>query len=119
MFSSNDGSEFGGSIYQKVSDNLETAINLNWTTGSNSPRFGIAAKYQLDSTASVSVSSMTSEEAASAESIHKIFTSTILQSHRLVLSSTGGLSLSAVEGFRRGVSVLVCCSGTEFESRAP
>lgn len=53
---SNDGSEFGGSIYQKVSDNLETAINLNWTAGTNNTRFGIAAKYQLDSTASVSVS---------------------------------------------------------------
>ncbi|XP_053839501.1 LOW QUALITY PROTEIN: voltage-dependent anion-selective channel protein 2 [Vidua macroura] len=50
----NDGSEFGGSIYQKVSDNLETAINLAWTAGSNSTRFGIAAKYKLDSTASLS-----------------------------------------------------------------
>lgn len=53
---SNDGSEFGGSIYQKVSDNLETAVNLSWTAGSNSTRFGIAAKYKLDSTASISVS---------------------------------------------------------------
>uniref|UniRef100_A0A8V0ZPZ5 Non-selective voltage-gated ion channel VDAC2 n=20 Tax=Aves TaxID=8782 RepID=A0A8V0ZPZ5_CHICK len=50
----NDGSEFGGSIYQKVSDNLETAVNLAWTAGSNSTRFGIAAKYKLDSTASIS-----------------------------------------------------------------
>uniref|UniRef100_A0A8C9RTN9 Non-selective voltage-gated ion channel VDAC2 n=1 Tax=Scleropages formosus TaxID=113540 RepID=A0A8C9RTN9_SCLFO len=50
----NDGSEFGGSIYQKVADNLETAVNLSWTAGSNSTRFGIAAKYQLDSSASIS-----------------------------------------------------------------
>uniref|UniRef100_A0A8C0UPX3 Non-selective voltage-gated ion channel VDAC2 n=1 Tax=Cyanistes caeruleus TaxID=156563 RepID=A0A8C0UPX3_CYACU len=50
----NDGSEFGGSIYQKVSDCLETAVNLAWTAGSNSTRFGIAAKYKLDPTASVS-----------------------------------------------------------------
>ncbi|KAJ7324412.1 hypothetical protein JRQ81_017432 [Phrynocephalus forsythii] len=50
----NDGSEFGGSIYQKVSDNLETAINLNWVANTNSTRFGIAAKYQLDPTASLS-----------------------------------------------------------------
>ncbi|XP_065526750.1 voltage-dependent anion-selective channel protein 2 isoform X1 [Lathamus discolor] len=50
----NDGSEFGGSIYQKVSDSLETAVNLAWTAGSNSTRFGIAAKYKLDSTASIS-----------------------------------------------------------------
>lgn len=53
---SNDGSEFGGSIYQKVSDKLETAVNLAWTAGSNSTRFGIAAKYQLDKDASISVS---------------------------------------------------------------
>ncbi|XP_039235161.1 voltage-dependent anion-selective channel protein 2 isoform X1 [Pipra filicauda] len=51
----NDGSEFGGSIYQKVSDHLETAVNLAWTAGSNSTRFGIAAKYKLDSTASISL----------------------------------------------------------------
>ncbi|NXO76719.1 VDAC2 protein, partial [Sitta europaea] len=50
----NDGSEFGGSIYQKVSDYLETAVNLAWTAGSNSTRFGIAAKYKLDPTASIS-----------------------------------------------------------------
>ncbi|TTG62694.1 Voltage-dependent anion-selective channel protein 2 [Bagarius yarrelli] len=50
----NDGSEFGGSIYQKVSDKMETAVNLAWTAGSNSTRFGIAAKYQLDKDASIS-----------------------------------------------------------------
>ncbi len=49
-------SEFGGCIYQKVNDNLETAVNLAWTAGSNGTRFGIAAKYQLDSSASISVS---------------------------------------------------------------
>lgn len=56
---SNDGSEFGGSIYQKVSDKLETAVNLAWTAGNNSTRFGIAAKYQLDKDASISVSTQT------------------------------------------------------------
>ncbi|NXM71169.1 VDAC3 protein, partial [Serilophus lunatus] len=44
----NDGTEFGGSIYQKVNANVETAVNLAWTAGSNNTRFGIAAKYQLD-----------------------------------------------------------------------
>ncbi|XP_026077970.1 voltage-dependent anion-selective channel protein 2 [Carassius auratus] len=50
----NDGTEFGGSIYQKVSDDLETAVNLAWTAGNNSTRLGIAAKYMLDSSSSVS-----------------------------------------------------------------
>lgn len=52
----NDGTEFGGSIYQKVNDQLETAVTLAWTAGSNNTRFGIAAKYQLDKDASISVS---------------------------------------------------------------
>lgn len=60
LFSRNDGSEFGGSIYQKVNDSLETAVNLAWTAGSNGTRFGIAAKYQLDSSASISVSVLVS-----------------------------------------------------------
>uniref|UniRef100_A0A671PL81 Non-selective voltage-gated ion channel VDAC3 n=2 Tax=Sinocyclocheilus anshuiensis TaxID=1608454 RepID=A0A671PL81_9TELE len=50
----NDGAEFGGSVYQKVSDQLETAVTLTWTSGSNNTRFGVAAKYQLDKDASVS-----------------------------------------------------------------
>lgn len=56
LFCSNDGAEFGGSIYQKVNDKLETAVNLAWSAGSNNTRFGIAAKYQLDDSASISVS---------------------------------------------------------------
>ncbi|KAJ0068080.1 hypothetical protein NL108_015565 [Boleophthalmus pectinirostris] len=50
----NDGTEFAGSIYQKVNSNLETAVNLAWTAGSNNTRFGIGAKYQLDKDASAS-----------------------------------------------------------------
>uniref|UniRef100_A0A8P4JWA1 Non-selective voltage-gated ion channel VDAC3 n=2 Tax=Dicentrarchus labrax TaxID=13489 RepID=A0A8P4JWA1_DICLA len=50
----NDGTEFGGSIYQKVNDELETAVTLAWTAGSNNTRFGIAAKYKLDKDASLS-----------------------------------------------------------------
>ncbi|XP_018608141.2 voltage-dependent anion-selective channel protein 2-like isoform X1 [Scleropages formosus] len=52
----NDGTEFGGSIYQRVNEQLETAITLAWTAGSNNTRFGVAAKYQLDKDASLSVS---------------------------------------------------------------
>ncbi|XP_062398881.1 voltage-dependent anion-selective channel protein 3 isoform X2 [Sardina pilchardus] len=50
----NDGTEFGGSIYQKVNDHLETAVNLAWTAGSNNTRFGIGAKYQLDKNSTIS-----------------------------------------------------------------
>ncbi|XP_069341402.1 voltage-dependent anion-selective channel protein 3 isoform X2 [Eulemur rufifrons] len=50
----NDGTEFGGSIYQKVNEKIETSINLAWTAGSNNTRFGIAAKYKLDCRTSLS-----------------------------------------------------------------
>jgi len=49
----NDGSDFAGSIYQKVNDNLETGVNLAWTAGSNNTRFGLAAKYIIDDDTSV------------------------------------------------------------------
>lgn len=55
MYFSNDGTEFGGSIYQKVNSKLETAVHLAWTAGSNNTQFGIGAKYQLDKDASLSV----------------------------------------------------------------
>lgn len=58
----NDGTEFGGSIYQKVNDKLETAVNLAWTAGNSNTRFGIAAKYQIDPDASFSVSSVLPKE---------------------------------------------------------
>jgi len=48
-----DGQEFGGSIYQRVSPRLETGIQLAWSSGSNNTRFGIGAKYDLDRDASV------------------------------------------------------------------
>ncbi|XP_064630409.1 voltage-dependent anion-selective channel protein 2-like isoform X1 [Lineus longissimus] len=44
----NAGSEFAGSIHQKVNSNVETGINLSWTAGTNTTRFGIAAKYTVD-----------------------------------------------------------------------
>ncbi|KAL5018910.1 hypothetical protein ScPMuIL_004632 [Solemya velum] len=49
----NDGAEFGGSVYQKVNDDLETGVSLSWTAGSNATRFALGAKYILDSDASI------------------------------------------------------------------
>ncbi|KAJ8932688.1 hypothetical protein NQ318_000604 [Aromia moschata] len=50
---SEDGQEFGGSIYQKISPKLESGIQLAWSAGSNNTKFGIAAKYELDQDASL------------------------------------------------------------------
>nr|XP_048701081.1 voltage-dependent anion-selective channel protein 1-like [Caretta caretta] len=50
----NDGTEFGGSIYQKMNDKLETSVNLAWTAGNSNTHFRIAAKYQIDPNASFS-----------------------------------------------------------------
>ena len=52
FISRNDGSEFNGSVFQRVNSSLETGVNLSWTAGSNATKFGIAAKYtpEKDST---------------------------------------------------------------------
>uniref|UniRef100_A0A4D5R9M8 Voltage-dependent anion-selective channel protein 2 n=1 Tax=Scolopendra viridis TaxID=118503 RepID=A0A4D5R9M8_SCOVI len=51
----NDGQEFGGSIYQKVNEHLETGVQLGWTAGSNATRFSLGCKYKLDKDSSFSV----------------------------------------------------------------
>lgn len=49
----NDGAEFGGSLYHKVNSDLESAVDLAWSAGSNTTRFSIGCKYALDKDASV------------------------------------------------------------------
>jgi len=44
----NDGSEFIGSVYQKVNDQVDAGLSLQWTSGTNLTRFGVAAKYCVD-----------------------------------------------------------------------
>jgi len=44
----NDGSEFQGSVFQKVNSNLETAVSMSWTVGSSDTKFGFGAKYCPD-----------------------------------------------------------------------
>jgi len=44
-----NGENFGGNLYQRVSNRLETGVQLAWTAGAeNSTRFGIGARYLLD-----------------------------------------------------------------------
>jgi len=49
----NEGSDFSGSIYQKVNDSLQTAINVGWASTTNTTRFALGAKYVLDSDATL------------------------------------------------------------------
>ena len=49
----NDGKDFIGSVFQRVSDKLDCGIQLSWSSGSNSTSFGIAATYNLDIDASL------------------------------------------------------------------
>jgi len=44
----NDGTEFAGSVFHKVNKDLDFGVQLNWSAGSNSTRFGIGAKYTPD-----------------------------------------------------------------------
>lgn len=49
----NDGTEVGGSIYQRVNDKTELGVSLSWSSVNNQTRFALASKYQLDKYASV------------------------------------------------------------------
>jgi len=49
----NDGTEVGGSIFQKVNDQLGMGVSLSWSSVNNATRFALASKYQLDKYATV------------------------------------------------------------------
>ena len=49
----NDGTEVGGSIYQRVNDQLELGVSLSWSSVNNATRFALASKYTLDKHATV------------------------------------------------------------------
>lgn len=51
----NDGTEVGGTVYQRLNNRLETGVQLAWTTGSNQTRFALASKYQLDPQTAIGV----------------------------------------------------------------
>ena len=48
-----NGTEFGGSVFQKISPRLETGVSLGWSSANSASKFGIGAKYVLDGGASV------------------------------------------------------------------
>jgi len=44
----NDGAEYGGSLYHKISKDLEGAVDVGYSNGSNLTKFGMGCKYSLD-----------------------------------------------------------------------
>jgi len=44
----NDQTTFGGTLFQKVNDDLSLGVQLGWTKGDSSASFGVASKYQID-----------------------------------------------------------------------
>jgi len=44
----NDGTEFGGSFYHRVSDKMEIGANLGWTSNEQTTRYGLAMKLQAN-----------------------------------------------------------------------
>ncbi|XP_045500677.1 voltage-dependent anion-selective channel-like isoform X1 [Colias croceus] len=48
-----NGKDFGGSIYQKVSDKLDCGVSMKWQAGSSDTLFGVGAKFALDQDASL------------------------------------------------------------------
>merc|ERR1712012_1531140 len=49
----NDGSQFSGSVHQKVNDQMEAAVSLAWQSGTGNTTFALGGKYKLDGDASI------------------------------------------------------------------
>jgi voltage-dependent anion channel protein 2 len=49
----NDGTEVGGSIYQRVNADLNMGVSMSWSSVNNATRFALASKYTLDKHAQV------------------------------------------------------------------
>jgi len=43
-----NGTDFGGSVFQKLSPKLETGVTLGWSSAGSATKFGIGAKYALE-----------------------------------------------------------------------
>jgi len=43
-----NGTEYGGSVFQKLSPNLETGVTLGWSSATSATKFGLGAKYVLE-----------------------------------------------------------------------
>lgn len=48
LTSVNDGSEFFGSVFQRINDKVETAVQVSWVSGTAGTRFALGAKYCAD-----------------------------------------------------------------------
>ena len=44
----NDGKEFGASVFHAVHKNVELGAQLGWNVGDQNVRFGLASKYRLN-----------------------------------------------------------------------
>jgi len=53
MATVNDGSTFGGSVYQKVNNGVQLGVQLSWDKGQSATKFGVASKYTIDADSSV------------------------------------------------------------------
>lgn len=76
----NNGQEFAGSVYQRVNDQLETGVQLSWTAGTNTTRFGLGCAYDLDCDTSV----------------------------RAKVNNSGQVGLGFTHRLRRGISLTLC-----------
>ncbi|XP_043232541.1 voltage-dependent anion-selective channel-like [Amphibalanus amphitrite] len=43
-----DGQQFTGSVFSKVAPDIEGAVEVGWTAGSNATKFALGAKYSVD-----------------------------------------------------------------------
>lgn len=49
----NDGRSFGASVHRRVANNVEAAVDLGWTTGTNVTNFAMGSKYCIDADSTI------------------------------------------------------------------
>jgi len=99
----NNGSEFGGSVYHKVNDELEVAGMVGWRQGENQTTFGVAAQYKVDRDLTVRGKITNTSQLGFA------MTHTIKSGLKVTLSSLSDLKKLADGGQKFGI-------GVEFEA---
>merc|ERR1711994_860339 len=53
-----NGSDFGGSVFQKLSPNLETGVTLGWSSANTNTKFGLGYQQKLRDGVTVTLSTL-------------------------------------------------------------
>jgi len=103
----NDGREFGASLYHKIHKNLELGAQVGWTAGEQQTRYGIASKYRIHNDLIIRAK-IDNKSLVAVSATHELTPAT-----KLTLSAQFGLTQSVSESNKFGVGLEYappCCT---------